>query len=95
MAPFLREIGVSTRRLPKYIKIEDEEIRVATLLIVVGHNDLDMYETFDWGGDADITNKFEEVMKMFKSRLVLETNKPCEIYEFFKRNQKQRETTNS
>ena len=53
-----------------------------------------MYDTFDWGGDAD-KNKIKEGIKMCKSRLVPETNETFERYKFFKRDQEQGETTNS
>jgi hypothetical protein len=48
-----------------------------------------MYYTFDWREAADNNNKIKEVIIIFKSRLVPETNETFKRYNYLKWNQKQ------
>ena len=67
-----RETGRSTRKLPKSTQ---------TTRSIIGHDALDMHDSFDWGGSPGDKNKIEEVLKKFKSRLVPETNETFELFQ--------------
>ena len=63
-----------------------DEVRVASLLNVVGKEGLDMYETFQWE-DASHALKIDKVLEKFEERCVPARNETYERFVFFKREQ--------
>ena len=77
------------------ISIEAPDVRVAALLHIIGHDALDMYDTFDWGDHPEHKDNIEKVLEQFRNRLVSESNETFERYKFFKRNQEPEEMINA
>ena len=67
------------------ISKEEDEVRIAALLNVIGREGVDLYETFQWQADEDKT-KIENVVRIPR------TNETYESYRFFKRSQNAGET---
>ena len=63
-----------------------DEVRVASLLNVVGKEGLDMYETFQWE-DTSHALKIDKVLEKFEERCVPARNETYERFVFFKREQ--------
>ena len=74
------------------VSIETPEVRVASLLNIIGHDALDMYDTFDWGDYPEHKDNIEKVLEQSRNRLVPESNETFERYKFFKQNQEPEET---
>lgn len=62
------------------------DIRVASLLNVIGNDGIDMYETFQWSTESDAM-KIDKVLEKFTERCVPARNETYERYVFFKREQ--------
>ena len=63
-----------------------QEVRVASLLNVIGKEGMDMYQTFQWGNSSDAL-KIDKVLEKFEERCVPLRNETYERYVFFKREQ--------
>ena len=80
------------RRNWKYYEItadihkKSDEVRVCSLLNVIGKDAIDMYETFQWDGPCDAM-KISTVLEKFEEQCVPDRNETCERYVFFKREQ--------
>ena len=61
-----------------------QEVRVASLLNVIGKEGMDMYETFQWQNSSDAL-KIDKVLEKFEERCVPVRNETYERYIFFKR----------
>ena len=71
-----------------------QEVRVASLLNVIGKEGMDMYETFQWGNSSDAL-KIDKVLEKFEERCVPARNETYERYVFFKREQWSNESLDS
>ena len=71
-----------------------QEVRVASLLNVIGKEGMDMYETFQWGNSSDAL-KIDKVLEKFEERCVPACNETYERYVFFKREQWSNESLDS
>ena len=60
-----------------------QDVRVASLLNVIGKEGMDMYETFQWGNSSDAL-KIDKVLEKFEERCVPAHNETYERYVFFK-----------
>ena len=65
---------------------ESQEVRVASLLNVIGAERFDMYDTFKWDNSSDAL-KIDKLLEKFEERCVPARNKIYERYVFFKREQ--------
>ena len=65
---------------------KSEEVRVASLLNVIGKEGMDMYETFQWDNPSHAL-KIDKVLEKFEERCVPARNETYERYVFFKRDQ--------
>ena len=63
-----------------------QEVRVASLLNVIGKEGMDMYETSQWENSSD-TLKIDKVLEKFEERCVPVRNEIYKRYIFFKREQ--------
>ena len=63
-----------------------QEVRVASLLNVIGKEGMDMYEAFQWGNSSDAL-KIDKVLETFEERCVPVRDETYERYVFFKREQ--------
>ena len=63
-----------------------EEVRVASLLNVIGKEGMHMYETVQWGNSSDAL-KIDKVLEKFEERCVPVRNETYERYVFFKHEQ--------
>ena len=63
-----------------------QEVRVASLLNVIGKEGMDTYETFQWERSSDAL-KIDKVLEKFEERCVPVRNETYERYIFFKREQ--------
>lgn len=63
-----------------------QEVRVASLLNVIGKEGMDMYETFQWGNSSDAL-KIDKVLEKFEELCVPARNESYERHVFFKREQ--------
>lgn len=70
---------------------EDDEVRVAAFLNVLGTEGVDLYETFQWQEDED-RNKIDVVLQTFDDNCIAKTNETYESYKFFNRSQNAGET---
>ena len=68
-----------------------EEIRVCSLLNVIGKDGVDMYETFHWDAEGD-DFKIDKVLEKFEERCVPARNETYEKYVFYKREQSSSES---
>ena len=73
---------------------KSEEIRVCSLLNVIGKDGVDMYETFHWDAEGD-DFKIDKVLEKFEERCVPARNETYERYIFFKREQSSSESLDS
>ena len=73
---------------------KSQEVRVASLLNVIGKEGMDMYETFQWNVESDAL-KIDKVLKKFEERCVPARNETYERYVFFKREQLPSESLDS
>ena len=71
-----------------------QEVRVASLLNVIGKEGMDMYETFQWQNSSDAL-KIDKVLEKFEERCVPVRNETYERYIFFKREQLSDESLDS
>ena len=71
-----------------------QEVRVASLLNVIGKEGMDMYETFQWENSSDAL-KIDKVLEKFEERCVPARNETYERYVFFKREQLSNESLDS
>ena len=71
-----------------------QEVRVASLLNVIGKEGMDMYETFQWQNSSDAL-KIDKVLEKFEKRCVPVRNETYEGYIFFKREQLSDESLDS
>ena len=65
---------------------KQEEVRVASLLNVIGKEGMDMYDTSQWANASDAL-KIDKVLEKFEERCVPARNETYERYVFFKREQ--------
>lgn len=70
---------------------KSDEIRVCSLLNVIGKDGVDMYETFHWDQEGDAM-KIANVLEKFEERCVPARNETYERYVFFKREQSSSES---
>ena len=73
---------------------EAQEVRVASLLNVIGKEGMDMYETFQWE-NSSYALKVDKVLEKFEERCVPVRNETYERYIFFKREQLSDESLDS
>ncbi|KAL9963770.1 hypothetical protein ACROYT_G027310 [Oculina patagonica] len=71
---------------------KQEEVRVASLLNVIGKEGMDMYDTFQWA-NASNALKIDKILKKFEERCVPARNETYERYVFFKREQLSKESS--
>lgn len=70
------------------------EVRVASLLNVIGIKGMDIYETFQWENSSDAL-KLGKVLEKFEEHSVPVCNETCERYAFFKCEQLSNESLDS
>ena len=73
------------------ISKEEDEVRIAALMNVIGREGMDLFDTFQWQANED-EGKFEEVLRKFDENCLPRTNETNEAYKFFSRSQHTGET---
>ena len=70
---------------------EDDEVRIAALMNVIGWEGMGLFDTFQWQANAD-EGKFEDVLHKFDENCLPRTNETYEAYTCFSRSQHAGET---
>ena len=70
---------------------EEDDIRIAASMNVIGREGMDLFDTFQWQANEDEDN-IDDVLRKFDEKCLPRTNETYEAYKFFSRSQNAGET---